>query len=128
MTLSRLSDAAVQGNLATGRSQILAIPQIQTLQHFLEFLLGDLAGSALERAKVGQPPSLRQSDRRGIELDRVLEGWKESFRTITAAAHVSCCCCGCFCKESTKEHVMDSGCDLVLLLRTRGMVTKEWKW
>ena len=40
--------AAIERNLTVARTQILPIPQVQGLQHFVQLVLGDLAGSSLQ--------------------------------------------------------------------------------
>lgn len=69
MTLSRLADAAIQGNLAAGSAYIATVPQAgnQCLQDSLR----DLAGSAFELGVVGQDKGRRETNGSRIKVNRV---------------------------------------------------------
>ena len=70
MPLPRLPDATVQRDPAVGRSNVVAVPQVEICKHLLQLVLRYLAGSALQGGPVRQGPATRKADRGWVKVDR----------------------------------------------------------
>eukprot|EP00978_Attheya_sp_CCMP212_P022730 scaffold68199_cov60-Attheya_sp.AAC.1 len=89
MSLSRLANAAIQGDLAVPGPHVLTVAQSQILQEALQLLLRDLTGSSLEIRPRRQGPSLRKSNLGRIKMYRLrfLEELLVRIITTTTTTH-----------------------------------------
>jgi len=71
VSLPRLANAAIQGDLAVPGPHVLTVAQSQILQEALQLLLRDLTGSPLEIRPRGQGPPLRKSNFGRIKMYRL---------------------------------------------------------